>query len=350
MTISSNVTSLATKIGTEIKAVKQSVSTLQTDTANMVRTDQTNVLTSDDTDFIVRNDTDSGLSMRAAPLGKGACLDLCGNDVSGSYAGAWQLSTVDGSNVYNFRGGKDGSLTFRNKNVVRSVNGTNADTDGNVVITLPTKTSELTNDSNFLTAHQDITGKADKAATLDGYGIVDAKIENGVITLGSNTITPLTEHQSLTEYAKTESIPTKVSDLDNDAGYLTAHQDISGKADASSVYTKDEVDTKDGTKVNLTGSRGSLAGYETVSNTAFTGTVNAESPDSLVATGAITIEAGTAGTSFTKVIRTDSEIAVTLADGWAWNGGEAPTIVAGGILVACWCGSSGMVSYASPSA
>ena len=35
--------------------------------------------------------------------------------------------------------------------------------------------------------------KADKATTLSGYGITDAKIVNGVITLGSNTITPLTQ-------------------------------------------------------------------------------------------------------------------------------------------------------------
>lgn len=34
--------------------------------------------------------------------------------------------------------------------------------------------------------------------TLNGYGITDAKIANGVITLGSNTITPLTEHQDIT--------------------------------------------------------------------------------------------------------------------------------------------------------
>lgn len=58
----------------------------------------------------------------------------------------------------------------------------------------------------YLTAHQDISGKADKATTLAGYGITDAKIANGAITLGANTITP-----------------------------LTAHQDISGKADASDL-------------------------------------------------------------------------------------------------------------------
>ncbi len=33
--------------------------------------------------------------------------------------------------------------------------------------------------------------------TLGGYGITDAKIANGVITLGSNSITPLTSHQTL---------------------------------------------------------------------------------------------------------------------------------------------------------
>ena len=46
----------------------------------------------------------------------------------------------------------------------------------------------------------DISGKADAATTLAGYGITDAKIENGVITLGSNSITPLTSHQDLTNY------------------------------------------------------------------------------------------------------------------------------------------------------
>ena len=39
--------------------------------------------------------------------------------------------------------------------------------------------------------------KADKATSLSGYGITDAKIANGTITLGSNTITPLTSSSSL---------------------------------------------------------------------------------------------------------------------------------------------------------
>lgn len=41
-------------------------------------------------------------------------------------------------------------------------------------IVVPTKVSELENDAGYLTAHQDISGKADKATTLEGYGITDA--------------------------------------------------------------------------------------------------------------------------------------------------------------------------------
>lgn len=44
--------------------------------------------------------------------------------------------------------------------------------------------------------------KADKGTTLASYGITDAKIASGVITLGANSITPITSHQSLTAYAK----------------------------------------------------------------------------------------------------------------------------------------------------
>ena len=56
---------------------------------------------------------------------------------------------------------------------------------------VPTKTSQLTNDSGFLTAHQSIAGKADKATTLSGYGITDAYTKTEVdakITTASGKI------------------------------------------------------------------------------------------------------------------------------------------------------------------
>ena len=60
------------------------------------------------------------------------------------------------------------------------------------VKTSSTNTTTLTPDSNKAVT-VDVSGKADKATTLSGYGITDAKIAGGVITLGSNTITPVTD-------------------------------------------------------------------------------------------------------------------------------------------------------------
>ena len=54
-------------------------------------------------------------------------------------------------------------------------------------------TSGVVDLGTVITAHQNISGKADKATTLSGYGITDAKINNGEITLGSNSITPVAQ-------------------------------------------------------------------------------------------------------------------------------------------------------------
>ena len=51
----------------------------------------------------------------------------------------------------------------------------------------PTKLSQLENDKGFLTSHQDISGKADKATTLSGYGITDAYTKTQVDGLVSGT-------------------------------------------------------------------------------------------------------------------------------------------------------------------
>ena len=45
----------------------------------------------------------------------------------------------------------------------------------------------------------------------------------------------LTEHQSLEEYAKKDEIPTNVSELENDAGYLTEHQSLEEYAKKSEI-------------------------------------------------------------------------------------------------------------------
>ena len=82
-----------------------------------------------------------------------------------------------------------------------------------------------------------VTGKP---TTIAGYGITDAKISGGVITIGTASIRPLTEHQPLTDYlkktdaastylAKTDAASTYLRKTDASATYLT-------KTDASSTY------------------------------------------------------------------------------------------------------------------
>lgn len=53
------------------------------------------------------------------------------------------------------------------------------------------------------------TNVSSKPTTIAGYGITDAKIASGVITLGANTITPLTSHQSVTDNNPTLAWGTK---------------------------------------------------------------------------------------------------------------------------------------------
>jgi hypothetical protein len=78
-----------------------------------------------------------------------------------------------------------------------------------------------------------VSGKADKATTLAGYGITDAKISAGTITLGTNTITPLTSIPSeyvteselsstLSSYATSSSVSSAISE----ASFNTGHNSV----------------------------------------------------------------------------------------------------------------------------
>lgn len=87
--------------------------------------------------------------------------------------------------------------------------------------------------------------------TLADYGIEDAytKTEANNLLSGKadkseiptkvsqlqNDAGYLTQHQDISGKADKSEIPTKVSQLQNDSGYLTQHQDISGKADKTYV-------------------------------------------------------------------------------------------------------------------
>ena len=66
-----------------------------------------------------------------------------------------------------------------------------------------TLTAQITTNANDIATLS--SSKADKATTLAGYGITDAKIVNGVITLGSTSITPLTAHPVISTTSSTDT-------------------------------------------------------------------------------------------------------------------------------------------------
>lgn len=122
----------------------------------------------------------------------------------------------------------NGSASFTNNLQANTINGvtvgsnpkftdtvTTATTTGSgnavTAITASNGALTITKGTTFLTSHQDISGKADKATTLSGYGITDAKIASGVITLGSNTITPLTSSSTLSAAKLSGAIPSAVT-------------------------------------------------------------------------------------------------------------------------------------------
>lgn len=101
-------------------------------------------------------------------------------------------------------------------------------------------------DSDISSINEDITGKADIATTLAGYGILDAKIEGGVITLGEQSITPITEHQDISGKANVATtlkgygiLDAKIEDgtitLGTNSITPLVADDIVGKAESSKV-------------------------------------------------------------------------------------------------------------------
>ena len=79
---------------------------------------------------------------------------------------------------------------------------------------IPTKTSELENDSGFLTEHQDLSEYAKTADLNTAVSSINTTLD--------------------TKANKTD-IPTKTSELENDSGFLTEHQDLSAYAKSADV-------------------------------------------------------------------------------------------------------------------
>lgn len=122
---------------------------------------------------------------------------------------------------------------------------------------IPTKVSQLQNDSNYLTEHQSLNGLArtselkkfatkDELSNLEIPSIEGLASENWVKDF-VNSKNFLTKHQSLSGLARVSQIPdisglaekseipTKVSQLENDKGYLDKHQSLAGYAKTSDL-------------------------------------------------------------------------------------------------------------------
>lgn len=94
----------------------------------------------------------------------------------------------------------------------------------------------------------DIAGKADKATTLAGYGITDANIANGVITLGSNSITPLTSHQDI---SGKKNVQTAVGDPTASGNAAAFIDTISQNTNGEITVTKKNVQSASGSQAGL---------------------------------------------------------------------------------------------------
>lgn len=106
---------------------------------------------------------------------------------------------------------------------------------GKIKALIPTKTSQLTNDSGFLTSHQDISGKLDK--TGDGANVTAtftqassrANIATGekLSTMFGKIAKWLADLKTVAftgAYSDLTGAPTKVSEFTNDSGFQTATQ------------------------------------------------------------------------------------------------------------------------------
>lgn len=104
---------------------------------------------------------------------------------------------------------------------------------------IPTKVSDLTNDSGYITGYTETDPTVPswaKAASKPSYTKSEvglANVDNVKQYSASNPPPyPVTSVNGATG-AVTVSVPTKTSELTNDSGFITSHQDISGKLDKS---------------------------------------------------------------------------------------------------------------------
>jgi hypothetical protein len=154
------------------------------------------------------------------------------------------LATVATSGSYNDLSNKPTIPTVNNATLTIQKNGTNVQTftanqgtNATANIVVPTKTSDLTNDSGFLdsVAWGDVTGKPTFAtvATSGSYNDLSNKptiptVNNATLTIQKNgtNVQTFTANQSTNATANI-TVPTKTSEITNDSGFVTSSGTVS---------------------------------------------------------------------------------------------------------------------------
>lgn len=106
--------------------------------------------------------------------------------------------------------------------------------------TIPTKTSDLTNDSGFLTQHQSLAGYATESwVGQQGYLTSYTETDPTVPAWAKASTKPSYTASEVGALPSTTVIPTKVSDLTNDSGFVT-QEDVKEQI-LSDDYTEEKV-------------------------------------------------------------------------------------------------------------
>ena len=127
---------------------------------------------------------------------------------------------------------KDGTLTIQKNGTTVGTFSANQATDETVNIEVPTKTSDLNNDSGFITgvSWNDVSDKPSFAtvATSGSYNDLSNKptiptVNNGTLTIQQNgtTVNTFTANSS-SDKTVNISVPTNTNELTNGAGFITA--------------------------------------------------------------------------------------------------------------------------------
>lgn len=102
---------------------------------------------------------------------------------------------------------------------------------------IPTKVSQLENDSGYITEHQDLTPYAKTTDLTAHTGNSDIHVTAAEKAAWNGKSNFSGSYNDLSDKPTIPTVPSKVSAFTNDAGYLTRHQDISGKEDKSNKVT-----------------------------------------------------------------------------------------------------------------